>query len=95
MNSQYSLDDYHMTLCIKDRVKEMTNPTECMAYMAGRVYEMSKTNPQVASTTMDQIQNYCANENLQYDVAFYADLCKNTNLGYSKSFQKHQMEKNP
>ena len=86
MNDPYS--DYHMSLCIQERVEEMTDPQKCMSYMAGRLYERSKTDPSVENITMQNLKDYCTGKNLESNLGFYKDLCEGTNDAYLNAFQK-------
>lgn len=81
-------NDYHMSLCIQERVEEMTDPQKCMRYMAGHLYEQSKTDSSVNNITMQNLHDYCTGPNMQTNMEFFVDLCRGTNAAYMSAFQK-------
>lgn len=87
-NPQDPFENYHMSICVMDKVNEMTDPQKCMNYMAGRLYEQSKNDPSVKDITMKQIKDYCTNQNLQNNLEFFIDLCEETNAAYKNAFNK-------
>ena len=84
--------DYHMSICIQEQVAQMTDTQECMRYMAGRLYEKSKTDPAAANVTMSQIRDYCTGPNLETPLGFYVKLCEGTTDAYSNAFASYPPE---
>lgn len=82
--------DMHMQMCIQDKVEKMSTPEKCVAYMAAKTYERSKSDPAALNTRISDLERYCQRATGQQTIGFYRDLCSGVNQAYYNAFQQQR-----
>ena len=72
-------DSYHMDKCVSKTMSRMSDPMQCIAYMAG----IAEGNPAMANVSIADLRAHCAAKESSFTIAHAEDLCKGLNAAHS------------